>query len=476
MLGAQIPPRGPTTARPDSVESSASSPPRRWLPWLLGAVVAALYATLAWARYRAFVTPSWDLAIFTQVVDHYAHLEAPLAEVKGPGFNFLGDHFSPALAVLAPAYRLFPTPVTLLVAQSVLLGLSVVPVARAAQRRLARPVAVVVGVGYAASFGLATAVLVEFHEVALAVPLVAWSLEAFLDRRWRACLLWALPLVLVKEDLGATVAVIAGLVALASGRGRTRVWALVVAFGALAASALEVLVLIPALAGGGSYEYFTKFGGSSPGGGVGARLHTAWRLIAVTGGGALLSPLTLAVVPTLLWRFGSDNPAYWGTDWHYDAVLMPILFLALVDTLDTLRDRRVASMVLVALLALACMWSLWRSPLWRLAASDTWADTGHRVALRAARAQIPPGVTVSSDLGLIGHLAGRDTVYWISTPVVEPGYVVVDAKTGWGPPAPAELPGWFASGRAGAEYRLIWSRDGVSVLRRVTHGTEGVVE
>jgi len=451
-------------------------PPLRWLPWLLGAVFAALYAALACARYRAFVTPSWDLAIFTEVVKHYAHFETPVADVKGAGFNFLGDHFSPALAVLAPAYRLFPSPVTLLVAQSLLFGLSVVPVVRAAVRRLPGAVAVLVGIGYGVSFGLVDAVLVEFHEVALAVPLVAFSLEAFLDRRWRACLLWAVPLVLVKEDLGATVAVIAGLVVLAAGPGRARTWALVTGAAALAASALEVLVLIPWAAGESGYAYFDKFGGTAPEGGWSTRLHTTWRLIAVTGAVGLLSPVALVAVPTLLWRFASDNPTYWGSDWHYDAVLMPVLFLAAIDTLHRHRAHRIVVAGLVALLGLGCAWSLLRTPLWKVADRATWADSTHQATLRAAERRIPDGVTVSSDLGLMSHLAARDTVYWISTPDVRPAYVVVDAVTGWQPPEPSELPTWFAETHGGGTYRVIWSHDGVTVLRRVTRGTQGVVE
>jgi uncharacterized membrane protein len=447
----------------------------RWLPWLLAAAFATAYAALACARYRAFITPSWDLAIFTEVIDHYAHLQAPIAEVKGVGFNFLGDHFSPALAVLAPVYRLAPSPLTLLVAQSVLLGLSVVPVSRTGLRRLAVPVAVLVTLAYGLSFGLLSAVLVDFHEVALAVPLLAWSLEAFSDRRWRACLWRAIPLVLVKEDLGATVAVIAGLVALRGGR-TVRARALVVAALALAASALEVLVLIPALADSGSYAYFGNFAGAPPSGGGGVRLHTAWRLLAVTGGGAVLSPIALAALPTLAWRFMSSNPAYWGTDWHYDAIVMPILFVALIDGLHRLRGHRVAWAGLVALLVAGFASSAWHTPLRQLGERSLWAGNPHRAALRAAQAQVPAGVTVASDLGVISHLVGRDTVYWISTPGVRPEYVVVDAGTGWAPPPPRELPGWYAAAHPGASYRLVWTRDGVSLLRRVTRGTEGVVE
>ncbi|HEU4426057.1 MAG TPA: hypothetical protein VFR67_26260 [Pilimelia sp.] len=33
---------------------------------------------------------------------------APMVELKEPSFHALGDHFHPILALLTPAYRLFP--------------------------------------------------------------------------------------------------------------------------------------------------------------------------------------------------------------------------------------------------------------------------------------------------------------------------------------------------------------------------------
>src|SRR5699024_7826947 len=62
------------------------------------------------------------------------------------------------------------------------------------------------GGAYALSWGLHGAVAVQFHEVAFAVPLLAFALAAYLRRRWWACAAWAAPLVFVKEDLGLTVA------------------------------------------------------------------------------------------------------------------------------------------------------------------------------------------------------------------------------------------------------------------------------
>ena len=38
-------------------------------------------------------------------------------------------------------------------------------------------------------------------------------------------------------------------------------------------------------------------------------------------------------MPTILWRFLSTDPSYWGTSYHYGLVLMPILFGAFIDVL-----------------------------------------------------------------------------------------------------------------------------------------------
>src|SRR5690625_6881131 len=55
---------------------------------------------------------------------------------------------------------------------------------------------------------------VQFHEIAFAVPLLALSLTALLRGRVAATVAWAAPLVLVKEDLGLTVAVLGVIIAL----------------------------------------------------------------------------------------------------------------------------------------------------------------------------------------------------------------------------------------------------------------------
>ncbi|WP_254076662.1 DUF2079 domain-containing protein [Streptomyces pacificus] len=113
--------------------------------------------------------------------------------MRGDGFHLLGDHFHPLVAVLAPLYGLWPSPLCLLVAQSALLAVAVVPLARWAVRALGRRAAHVVAFGYGVSWGIASAAAFDFREVALAVPLLAFALAALGRRRWGRAVAWAAP-------------------------------------------------------------------------------------------------------------------------------------------------------------------------------------------------------------------------------------------------------------------------------------------
>ncbi|MFE9422347.1 DUF2079 domain-containing protein [Kitasatospora sp. NPDC006697] len=477
----------PRTRAAEGAEGGAArrtaGPPLRdrLLPWCLAAVLFAGYGGFSVRRHQLLRTSGYDLGIFEQAVRGYAHGGAPVAALKGYGFNLMGDHFSPVLAVLAPVYRLFPSAVTLLLAQAALLAVAVVPLSRWAREQLGSRAALVVGAGYGGSWGIASTLGFDFHEVAFAVPLVAFSVVALGERRWLAAVLWAAPLVLVKEDLGITVAVIGGY---AWWRGERRLGPAAVAFGVLA-SALEVGVLLPVFSPSHSYAYWDSAAGGSAHHGWGRLLaipgelvlplekeHLLLYLLLPTALLAVRSPLALIGVPTLLWRLLSSNPLYWDTRYHYSAVLMPIAFAAFVDALVRLRER-------------PARW--WPRPRWFLAASlavtlvlipvfpfsqlggaGFWTTPPHVRAVRSVLRAIPSGARVAATNQLVPQLTNRCTVVEFGWPegwwTVD--WIVVDQQRpkSW-PISGAEQQKELSDARA-AGFRTVRDDQGVLLLHR----------
>lgn len=144
------------------------------------------------------------------------------------------------------------------------------------------------------------------------MPLIAFSLEAVLRGRHRAALLWALPLVVVKEDLGITTAALAVVVALRARRTAPRAvpCALAVAAFGIAAALATFTLVIPAFNTTGAYDYWDKVGGDSPlTTAVGVKLRTvAWLLLPTTGLLAVRSPCCSPRCPPSAGAFSPPSP------------------------------------------------------------------------------------------------------------------------------------------------------------------------
>lgn len=481
-------PSAPSTSQPTPSlvpgPVAVSAPPRNRRfrlegrePYVLAVVLFVGYAAVSVGRYRRMGTRSYDLGIYEQAVRAYAHFQAPIVDLKGPGYNVLGDHFSPVTTLLAPFYRVFPSPVTLLVAQAALFAVSAIPVTRAAARLLGRARGLALGVAYGLSWGLQQAVDFDFHEICFAVVLIAFSLEALLRHRWRAALFWALPLVLVKEDQGLTLAVIGVVVALRArrhGSPRAVPYALGVAsFGAVA-TLLTFTMVIPAFNTSGASDYLTKVGGAGPFDGADVKIRTVlWLLIPTSGLLALRSPLLLAVLPTLGWRFVSSDHHYWGTDWHYSAVLMPIVTLALVDALAVTRHSprpwlRSYATQLPAAVAAASLALTTVLPLGTLTEADAYRVPERVKAVEKLLDTIPDGATVESNVGPISRLTSRCRVFWIGRAKgLAPDYIVFNNASGW----VKDAPGYARQLHPRDRYALGGVIQGYVLLKRMSPGT-----
>ena len=580
--------------RQSFTERVKSIRPLELLPGLLlAAAVMALYTYYSLQQMKHWVTPSWDLAIFTQMAQAYSHFSVPIVPIKGPDFNLWGDHFHPILVLLGPVYALFPSPTTLLVVQNALVAFASFAIVRFTQRAFAlgqkaelaatgtaepaqnaKPAkyqgviptitGLLLGAGFALSFGVQQAIAAQFHEVAFAVPLLAMSLGYLVlasrvsgTERARylayACW-WSLPIAFVKEDMGITVAAIGLIIFIRTGwlstavdilmprlsEGtpapmRTRMqqlyssWArtpavaestMVMIWGVFW-SVVAIYVILPYFNSGGNFDYADKVNFSAalgdPFGSVLQMLSNNTKLatlglLLITGAILwVISPLAAIALPTLGWRLLSTMESYWASTWHYSLVLMPVVFLALLDAVVRVRYGVVPAAIPVRsaarvadsasprdagataesgrLTALARRMPVWAmpavalflavSPIFVAGSQQPLASLGNAQFTASALTttdqmkqdavqKVPEGVTVASDLSILTQLIPGRTVYWIGhTGEPAPDYVVIDRKSNsWGgnPPTNAAQ---YAADRYGHSYAKYATVGTIDIVRRV---------
>jgi uncharacterized membrane protein len=410
------------------IPSRAMGHGRRLAIWTVSVAAFVVYAYESVLRQQQFKT-TVDITIFQQAIANYAQGRAPDVLIKSQEpFNILGDHFTPIMMTLAPFYRIWPSVVTLLIAQAAMLAVGVHVVTRVAVRRLGG-LGYYVGIAFALSWGVLKVLDFDFHEACFTVAFLALALEALLDDRMGRLLFWCAVLLLVKEDTPLFIAGIGLVLALA------RRWA--PAIGLLVGSALAfgllTMVVIPWFSFTGKYTYFAL--GADPGGsgpfGLGLTMLdnlislnglTLLGALAVTAAWGLRSPLLLVMVPTLVARFASQREVYLEMTYYYDGPLMVICFLALAVAIAQRRQRlgitpeRVRTfwssprgLAAALLLAVIVDYNVHTSELpTTLAASREscqFCDAARRIIPK-----IPPGVTVIADVGVLGNLADRNPV------------------------------------------------------------------
>jgi uncharacterized membrane protein len=480
---------------------------------VLVAMAAIAYAVFSLQRHMHFASRAFDLGIFDQTVWHYSRLEAPEstlvarftdAESITVGLpTQLGDHFSPILALLAPLYWAWPDPRMLLVAQAILIAASAVPVFLYAEPRLGRLPAYLLAASYLLFWGISSGVEHDFHETAFAPLLVALAI-LFADReRLTACYAALALLLLTKENM-AVLVVFFGLYLTLLRRPRE---GLAVAIVAVAWYALVTEVLMPALAGGLAFRYWTYSQiGDSFRDAVGniitnpvlpievaiepvEKVRTALYMIAPFLGLILFSPLLVLAVPLVAERMLSTNENLWTTEFHYTLVIAPILAMGAADGLRNVagllrlgrRAPRVAvvatSVMLVAAIAVAG-----RFPVVEGLVEGAYTDPGdepRRVEISDAGPEVlaareavavPPAHhgSVAAANELVPHLSARSEIFLLRPGVPDTDYIVYQRDRGSEFPFDTLADRNAAIAEKRARYRTVFDSQGVVVLERRT--------
>ena len=435
---------------------------------------AAGYSAFGLIRHWRFES-SYDLAIFDQAVWHLSRFQAPASSIRGYS-NLLGDHFSPILALFAPLYWIAAAPETLIVAQAILLALSIVPVHAFVRRRVPPHAALMLSASYGSFWGLQRAAAFDVHEVAFAPLAVSGLILAMDCRRWRWFAAAAVALGLTKEDLVPLLVFVALYLIV---RGERRAGALLLASSA-AAFLLIVGVAIPS-AGTGVYGYRGAYAET---------LQHPWRIpialvtpkvklltmllwVAPFAMLPLASPLCTWLAPFAAERFLSSSPLHWGTIFHYSAPLAPIVAAAAADGLARIaraierplaRQRTITTLAASTVVLSAFLPG--HQPLLQLFSPEFHRRPIVNRTGDDAVAAIPPDVSVVAQAAVAPHIAHRDDIHILEAAAPDAEFVIAATGLSPWPLATASDLEALIRERQSRGYDIVFQRDDWIVLRR----------
>ncbi len=168
--------------------------------FFLTSTYIVIYSYLSIIQYNALFTGHADLAAFDQVIWNTIH-GRPFHTTMYD-YNFLGEHFSPLLIILAPFYFIWEDPRMLLILQSLFLGLGAIPVYLTAKDKLKHNL-LSLSFSFAWLFHpfLSRVNLFEFHEVCLSPFFLLFTFYFLQRKRWWLYSIFLFLSLMVKEDI-----------------------------------------------------------------------------------------------------------------------------------------------------------------------------------------------------------------------------------------------------------------------------------
>ena len=464
---------------------------QRALLLILLFVDTVLYSSVSILRHRHFQS-GWDLAIFDQAIWLFSRLSSPNVTVRfNRPANILGDHFHPIVALLSPLCWITNNAEAILISQAFIVALSVIPVFLFTARRLGNSAAWLLTISYSLFWSIQQTVEFEFHEIAFAIPIIAFAIYFIDVRNTMDYFICFFLMLMTKEDMGA-ILVFFGIYLILLKRYRDGLMSLSV--GAITFPLLTKIV-IPYFSGR-PHNYWTYEAlGPDLTGAIKTmirkpwlvaqimtssvtKLHTMWLIFSPFLLLSLFSPLMILFVPIFAERFLSSRLVFWEPLYHYNATVTPIAAMAAADGLWRItkwvkseRARKLAVLLATLAILVINLSMLPRLPLWRLTSLAYWHLTEAERDGHAAVATIPPGASVAAQIPIAPHLTHRRHIYiihpsGIDAPPSTTDYVIASSQL-----TPSPFAGYAEIEKFLAEwqqmgYVKIFDRNGWVVLKR----------
>jgi uncharacterized membrane protein len=503
------PPHADTLARemPSNSERAPGAPPEdaaaRRHPAFVAVVAAYAAGMIAWTvlRYRHFGS-GVDLAAYHSVFWNLARRGTPYNAIER--VHQWSNHLELGLAWLAIPYRLYATPVWLLIAQTLAVAGAAFPI-EAIARRIThdRLISALAALAMLLTPQLVLADLADFHAATicvLPVAILAWGIEVDSSR---AVALSALAAVSLREQMGLLL-VAAGL-AWAIRHGRRRVFpGALLAIGGLVCFFVAVKWAIPAFGSGQSFRYmaqYNRLGGTADGvlstatkgpfAFLAMALHGDRKVFALelaSGSLPLLFlslrsirraawPLLLAA-PLLAVQLYSDDPAKWSIHTHYGAPLVPLFATAAILALALLPAKGdIRTVVAAVWLSMILMHDTQALPSLRGpggAITSGFSKSPRGLALWRAIAAVPPKASISAQEDVVAHVASRVDVHAFPDGEDSDQYILLDRDGAALHPEHLQATDEaIARFHSSADFKVLVDQAGVLLVKRVDARRDG---
>lgn len=173
------------------------------------ALVVTVMCVVTILMYKAYWSPTFDMGIFSQMFYYMKETLIPYATCERDKLlSHFAVHFSPIYYLLLPVYMVFPSPITLLVAQAIISASGVIPLILLAKKyNHSNLTALLLSFCYMGIPAITGGNLYYLHENVFLSPLLLWLFYFAEKKNIPLTFVFATLVMLVKEDAPVYVAV-----------------------------------------------------------------------------------------------------------------------------------------------------------------------------------------------------------------------------------------------------------------------------
>jgi len=214
-------------------------------------------------RYNLFASAIYDLGNMEQAAWNTVHGNLLRMTTYYPAESRLFYHVEPIWLVITPFFYLWQDPRTLLIIQSILLGLGAIPVFLVAYEKLKnQAAAMLLAISYLFIPALQQANIFDFHPLVLCIPFILTAFYFVLKNQYKLAFIFFLLAAFCREEIAVTVFLFGVYIFIF----RNRKWGMIIGLTGLVWAVIALKIIIPAFSPSGSLIQYTLYSdyGNSP--------------------------------------------------------------------------------------------------------------------------------------------------------------------------------------------------------------------